>query len=214
MIKLIIFDVDGTLVDACKAIEKSLYFTLNKLGYPLVSPPKVRRAVGWGDRIFISRFIKKEEIKKGLKIYQNHHKRALLKYSKVISGAKRVIISLKKRNYILAIVSNRPQKFTNILLNHLKLKKYFSLVLCAKNKKELKPNPKLLVKIIKKLKIEPEQAFYVGDMAIDVYAGRNAGIKTIAVSGGFSTKKELRQAKPFKVISKIPDLLNFFSSNS
>lgn len=210
MIKLIIFDVDGTLVNAYKAIERSLYFTLNKLGYSPVSPPKVRRAVGWGDRIFISRFLKEEEIEKGLKIYQRHHQRALLKYSKVIPGAKKVLIALKKRNYILAIVSNRPKKFTDILLAHLRLKKYFGLVLCAKNKNELKPSPKLLIKMIKKLKINPEQALYMGDMAIDVYAGGNAGIKTIAVLGGFSTKKALREAKPFKIIGKITDLLDFF----
>ena len=210
-VKLIIFDLDGTLVNAYKAIEKSIYFTLKKLGYPLVSPSRVRRAIGWGDKNFIRRFIRSKEVKKGLKIYQKHHKLSLLKYSQVIPGARRVLSLLKKRNYKLAIASNRPQKFTKILLNHLDLKKYFDTVVCAKGKNEIKPNPIILNKVVNKLKIKKNQALYVGDMVIDVRAGKNSGIKTIAVLGGLSSKAELKRTKPFRIIRELPNLLNLLS---
>lgn len=211
MLKLIIFDLDGTLVNAYRAVEKSLNFTLKKLGYPLASISRVRRAVGWGDENFIKKFVKEEDVEKGLEIYRQHHKFSLLKYSVVIPRVRRILEILKKRNYKLAIASNRPRKFTKLLLNHLGLKKYFPLVVCAKNKEEIKPSPKLLLRIIKKLKIKKNEALYLGDMTIDVQAGKNAGIKTIALSGGSSSKNELKQAKPFKIITKFSNLLNLIN---
>lgn len=204
--KLIIFDLDGTLVDAYQAIEKSLNFTLKRLGHSQVSPCRVRMSVGWGDENFIKKFLKGEEAKRGLSIYRRHHKSSLLKYSRLIPQAKEILETLKKKGYKLAIASNRPQRFTDILIDHLELKKYFDLVVCAKNKDEIKPNPTLLRRITRRLKVSPEETLYVGDMTIDVYAGKNAGIRTIAVLGGSSSRAELNKAKPFRIISKLPEL--------
>lgn len=212
MIKLIIFDLDGTLVDAYKAIERSLNFTLKKLSHGQTTLSLVRKAVGWGDENFIKTFVKDKDVKKALKIYRQHHKTALVKYARVIPKVKGILGFLKKKGYKLAIASNRPVKFTHILLRHLGLKKYFDLVVCAKDKSEIKPNPDILLKIIKRLKVATAEVLYVGDMTIDVYAGKNAGIKTIAVLGGSSSKPQLKKARPFKIIPKLSDLLNLQSN--
>jgi HAD superfamily hydrolase (TIGR01549 family) len=212
MIKLVIFDLDGTLVDAYTAIQKSLNFTLKKLGYHQVSLTTAKRAVGWGEVIFMKTFVKKEDIKEALKIYRSHHQLTLLRYSRVIPRAREILSLLKKRNYKLAIASNRPIKFTHILLKHLSLRKYFNLIVCAKGKSDIKPSPNLLLRVIKKLKVSPHSALYVGDMVIDVLAGKNAGIKTIAVLGGSSSRLQLRRIKPFRIITKLSDLLFFLPS--
>lgn len=211
MARLVIFDLDGTLVDAYKAIEKSLNFTLKKLGHPQVSAYKVRRSVGWGDENFIKRFIEGEEARKALSIYRRHHRTSLLKYSRLMSQAKGILTALKKRGCKLAIASNRPKRFTDILMGHLGLKDYFDLVVCAKNKDEIKPNPILLHKIMRRLRASPDEALYVGDMTIDVRAGKNAGIRTIAVLGGSSSTAELKRARPFRVISKLSELMQCYS---
>ncbi|MCM8770607.1 MAG: HAD family hydrolase [Candidatus Omnitrophica bacterium] len=207
MIKLIIFDLDGTLVDAYRAIYKSLNFTLRKLGYRQASFAASRRAVGWGDKALVAKFVKDKDVDKARSSYRAHHKKALLRYARVLPGAKKVLNILKERKIKLAIASNRPQKFTNILVKHLKLKKYFDIIACAKDKHEFKPNPYLLLKIIKKMKVKKTEAIYVGDMAVDVYAGKNAGIKMVAVLGGSSPIKEIKMAGPHKHIAKISDLL-------
>ena len=111
------------------------------------------------------------------------------------------------RNYKLAIASNRPARFSNILLRTLGLKQYFDVVICAENSNEIKPSPRILLKIIKKLKVDKDEVLYVGDMVIDVYAGRNAGLKTIAIPGGSSSRLELKRARPFKIISKLKEVL-------
>ena len=115
------------------------------------------------------------------------------KYSVVIPNVKETLGILKKRNYKLAIASNRPEKFSRMLINHLGLRKYFAAVACANNKDEIKPHPRLLLKIIKKLGIKKNEVIYLGDMTIDVRAGKNAGIRTIAVVGGSSSRNELKK---------------------
>ncbi len=207
MIKLVIFDLDGTLIDAYLAIEKSLNFTRCCFGYPPVSYDKVKRAVGLGDKIFISQFVKPAEVEKALAVYREHHQLSLLRYSRVKPQGCQVLAALRKRGIKLAVASNRPTKFSQILVRHLELDKYFDLVLCADKKRELKPAPFLLKKILKRFKISHADALYVGDMIYDIEAGNNAGIRAVGILGGSGTRKELAAKKPYKIITNLKQLL-------
>ncbi|MDD5044504.1 MAG: HAD family hydrolase [Candidatus Omnitrophica bacterium] len=206
MLKLVIFDLDGTLVDAYTAIHQSLNFTLKKLGYSKVGLDTCRRAVGWGDKTLVAKFVRPPDAADALALYRRHHKHSLLKHARVLPQVAEILSRLRAKKIKLAIASNRPLKFTNILLRHLDLKKYFAVVSCAKNRNEFKPNPLLLERIIRLLKVKKAEALYVGDMAVDVYAGKNAGIRTIAVKGGSSRLAEIRKAVPDKIISGISRL--------
>ncbi|MDD5259427.1 MAG: HAD family hydrolase [bacterium] len=207
MIKLVIFDLDGTLINAYRAIEKSLNFTLRSLGYKKISYDRCKRAVGRGDKHFISQFVKAADASKGLTLYRKHHREALQRYSTLKPQARKVLSALQRQGIKLAVASNRPTKFSNVLVRHLDLEKYFDLIVCADKKHELKPEPYLLKKALKKLKIKPQEALYVGDMVYDIKAGKNAKVKAIAILGGSCSRKELAQQKPYKVINNLRQLL-------
>jgi len=206
-IKLVIFDLDGTLVDAYPAIIESFNLTMQKLGYPKRKGSVIRKAVGWGDENLLKPFVKEEDLTQALSIYRKHHEKSLIRKSKVFSGVFKVLDFLKRNNIKVAVASNRPTKFSLILIRHLGLDKYLDYVLCADKIKQIKPNPYLLNKIISHFKVLPYQALYVGDMAIDAQAGKNAQIKTIIVTTGSNTYKEVFKEKPFKIIRKITELL-------
>lgn len=207
MIKAVIFDLDGTLIDAYQAIEKSLNFTLRSLGYQPVSYDRARRAVGRGDRNFIALFVKAADVSKGLAIYRKHHHGSLQQYSTLKPQTMRVLSALQQQGIKLAVASNRPTKFSHVLIRHLDLEKYFDLIVCADKKHELKPEPYLLKKVLKQFKIKPAAALYVGDMVYDIAAGKNAGIKVVAILGGSGSRKELEQLRPYKIINKLSALL-------
>jgi phosphoglycolate phosphatase-like HAD superfamily hydrolase len=76
-VRLVIFDLDGTLVDAYPAIASSVNFTLTKLGFPEASYNQIKRAVGWGDRHLLARFVGEELSYKAIKLYRRHHAKAL-----------------------------------------------------------------------------------------------------------------------------------------
>ncbi|MBU3959188.1 MAG: HAD family hydrolase [Candidatus Omnitrophica bacterium] len=206
-IRLIIFDLDGTLVDAYPAIIKSFNYTMQRLNYPTQSDLTIRRCVGWGDENLLKPFIKRKDLNRALLIYRRHHKRALLKDTRIFTHVHKVLNYLKGQDYKLVVASNRPTQFSQILIRHLGLKKYFDYILCADRLKNIKPHPEILNKIMQRFKVAPQQAIYVGDMTIDAQAGRGARVKTIIVTTGSSTRGQIHKEKPYRVIRKITDLL-------
>ncbi|HOW35507.1 MAG TPA: HAD family hydrolase [Candidatus Omnitrophota bacterium] len=202
-IDLVIFDLDGTLVDAYGAIAGSFNFAMRRLGFPRQDNAVIRRAVGWGDRNLLRPFVGEKNAVKALRLYRRHHAIALKKKTRFLPGAKRLLITLNKNGYQLAVASNRPTRFSNIILNHLKIRQYFDYVLCGDKLKKPKPNADILLKILKKLSVKKGRAVYVGDMTVDILTGKRAGVKTIAILGGSSSKKEIGALKPYRVIKNI-----------
>jgi len=205
--KLIIFDLDGTLVDAYTAIIKSFNYTMKRFSYPLQSALVIRQAVGWGDENLLKPFIKIKDLKRALFIYRHHHKTSLLKSARLFPKVDKLLAYLKDEGYYLAIASNRPTRFSGILIRHLGLTGYFDHVLCADKLKHIKPHPEILEKIMRRFKAKPAETLYIGDMAIDAQAGRRAGVKTIIVLTGSSTKSQIREEKPYRILKRIGELV-------
>ncbi len=207
MIKLIIFDLDGTLVNAYAAIAESFNFTMEKMGLPQQRLSKIKRAVGWGDQALLKPFVKAGNLKKALLIYREHHRRSLKVNSCLLPGAQRVLSYFKSKNYLLAVASNRPREFSDIVLRHLKIYKYFDYILCADQIKRPKPYPDIIKRIVKSLFVTNMETIYVGDMVVDVEAGKNAGVITAAVLTGSSERKELVKAGPDFIFQDVSGLL-------
>jgi len=203
---LIIFDLDGTLIDAYPAIIRSFNYAMRKMGYPGQEASTIRRAVGWGDANLLKPFIGGKDLKKAVLLYRSHHKAALVKYSRLFPGVSLLLSRLKKKGYKVAVASNRPTRFSWILIRHLKIKKYFDYVLCADRLKHIKPHPQILNRIMDKFSMEPGQTLYVGDMVIDAQAGRRAGVRAVIVTTGSSSQAEIKKEKPYRIIKAISEL--------
>ena len=210
-IKLVIFDLDGTLIDAYQAIVKSFNHTMQRLGLSQRKALVIRRAVGWGDKNLLRPFVDRKRLSYALSIYRRQHRKTILRYARLFSGAKDILVFLKSKGYKLAVASNRPTKFSWLLIRGLKLERYFAYVLCADRLKRIKPHPQILNKIMKRLKVSPKQTSYVGDMVIDAQAGQRAKIKTIIITTGSSSKQEIRRQRPYRIINKISDLTRLFA---
>ena len=203
---MVIFDLDGTLVNAYPAIVQSFNFTMKKLGLPPQSDRTIRRAVGWGDTNLIKPFVAPSALKKALLIYRKHHQISLRKKTKFLPGVKKTISLLKREGYKLALASNRPTKFSHIILGHLNIKKYFNYTLCGDRIKRAKPHPDIILKIFRRLGLKRSEGLYVGDMTVDILAGKRAKVMTVAVTTGSNTRKELKSLKPYQVIDNITQL--------
>jgi len=208
MIKLIIFDLDGTLVNAYPAVSQSVNYTLNSLGFAPRSHAEIKRSVGGGDRKLMVHFVGEDLADKAIAIYRPHHTKALRVKGavKLLPGVGGVLKSLKGKGYKLAIASNRPTKFTRIILKVLGVVSLFDVVLCADKADKPKPYPDILWAIAKRLNVEKKEVLYVGDMTIDVHCAHRAGIRVVAVNTGSSSKKELKDLKPWAFIGKMIQL--------
>ena len=186
MIKLIIFDLDGTLVDSVKDITAALNFALPGDGEYLTSF-EVSKMIGGGVKALVQSAIKKcrvdmdEEtcINEYLKYYSEHVVKYTVPYPGVVDTLE-VLDGYKK-----AIVSNKIELFTVKVLERLDLIKYFDVILCADNFPETKPSPAPILHILDILSIKPSEAIIIGDTETDIKAGKAAKIKTVAAIYGY-----------------------------
>ena len=208
--KLFIFDLDGTLADVYTAIERSLNFTRNTLGYSNISYGVIKRSVGKGDRLFMEAFFEPEDTARALRIFRKHHKESVMRYSRLMPFAKQLLRKLKDKGKYIAIASNRPTVFTNRILKALDIRRYINYVLCADKAKRIKPYPDILINIIGHFKVSPKDAVYTGDMTIDLEAAHRAKIDGVFVKGGSGFIKEARAYRKAKIISSLREILRIY----
>ncbi len=204
-IRLVIFDLDGTLVDAYPAIADSVNFMLRKMGKPQVSLRKVTRSVGWGVDTLMKGFVPPDEVKKALRIFREHHDIRLKQKVRVLPGTRALLALLKKKGVRLAVASNRPTRFCRQILKRVGIDGYFDSVICGDKVKRAKPYPDMALAILKKARVKASQAVFVGDMSVDMISARRAKVFSIAVSTGSCTLKELKAERPGLLLRKLDD---------
>ncbi len=191
--QLFIFDLDGTLMDAYQAIWETLVYTLNKLGYPPVDFETAKRAVGHGDKNYIPRFFRPEHVEQASKIYREYHLKSLDGRVKLLPGAKELLEKLKETDKFIAVASNRPCESGMLLLKKLGIETYFDKTVFGDHVINQKPDPEMILKLLDFFRMDKEKAVFIGDMDIDVYTGKKAGIDTIVVPTGSSTIEEIEK---------------------
>jgi len=209
MIKLVVFDLDGTLINAYPAVEQSVNRVLRHFGLPPQMPEAIKRAVGFGPQRLLETFLDGKKMNEALALYERIHAQALLKGSALLPGAWELLQALKKRGCRLAVASNRPKRFSLIVIEHLGIASFFDRVLCGDELAQGKPHPEILQTLMRELSVDSTQTLYVGDMVIDVETGASAGVKTVVLPTGSHTEEELRAAGPWRVIRRLEEVLDF-----
>ncbi len=205
-LKAVIFDLDGTLIDAYEAVTESMNHAFDAIGYDQVTMDTVKRNVGGGERALISKFVRPEDVDKTLSVFRRHHRFALKSGVRFLPGAKELLKELKSRGIRIAVATNRPSRFTHIILKQLNYINHFDCVISADKVAEPKPAPDMLDFVIQSFAIQPHEALYIGDMAIDVQAGNRANIRTVAVTTGSNTHEEIVSDQPFAIVSSMTDM--------
>lgn len=206
-IKMVAFDLDGTLVDAYPAIVESVNHALMTLGLVQQSVDVIRRAVGHGDLELLKAFLPaKDDGQEAVRIYRNHHPEALRRGASFLPGGKELLEHLSRQGYILAIATNRPSPFTHVILEHLKMESYFETVLCADQVARPKPAADILTTLMHRHDVTPDEMLYVGDMTVDARAGRAAGVRTVIVTTGSSSREEIQQEFPYRMVDGLGEV--------
>lgn len=208
--KLVIFDLDGTLVDAYHAITESINVMLGQMGYPAQKHRTIKRSVGWGVNALVRCFVPESEAKRALALFRAHHDKRLRKNVALLQGVKTLLPFLKERGCLLAIASNRPTKFCHIILETVGISHYFDQVICGDAVRNPKPAPDMVRQILKRTRIPASRAVYVGDMSVDILCARAAGVYAIAVPTGSCTVQELKEVSPDLMVERISGVKRIF----
>ncbi len=212
-IDLLIFDLDGTLVDSKYDLADSLNYAAKKLGYGEIPESEIPDMVGDGVRMLISRAfnldLETEELQLALDTFMEYYEGHLTDRTEFYPYVQQTIKHFKNKK--MAVLSNKPDHLTKPIIKELGLDSHFNIVLGATSHIARKPSAEPIEYILNELGVSPEKAMMVGDGDADVMAGKNAGIKTCGLTYGYRSREELEQLNPDYILDKIEDLKELVS---
>ena len=203
--KLFIFDLDGTLLNAYPAIIESMNYTLRRLKYPQVEPIEIIRAVGYGNYGLLKMFVKEEDVSAAKEIYREHHQNNLRGKVSLLPGALSLLQILRAKGKLLAVATNRPADTALRLLQVTEIDHYFDRVLAGEEVKSPKPAPDIILALLDYFQVSRKGTLYLGDMTIDAQTGAAAGVETVIVTTGSSTREEIEAANPDLIINSLEE---------
>lgn len=193
--KLIIFDLDGTLVNSIIDITNSLNYAIEPFGIDPKTVEEVRQLVGEGITRVIERVLGDERltlrddvVKRFLDFYSEHIVDNTVPYPGVRETLERLT------GYKKAVISNKREAFSIKVLEGVDLIQYFDMVVGSDSTEEKKPSPVPVLHVLSVLGFEPGDAIMVGDSNHDIEAGKRAGVKTVGVTYGYRDKAYLSEA--------------------
>src|SRR3972149_7202668 len=206
-LKLIIFDLDGTLIDSKKDIAQAANHTLQVLGLPGLAEDIIYTFVGEGIKKLLEQCLGRDDhdlLERAWQIFCEYYRQHLLDNTVLFPGVKEIL----ERFWFLdkIIISNKPDQFCFPVLEGLGIRSYFKMVLGGDSLPHRKPDPASIHLVIQKFALRPKQVMIVGDSGIDIECGKRASIYTCGVSYGFRRKEELEEAEPDFLIDHIEEL--------
>jgi len=211
MIKLIIFDFDGTLGDTRRNIVTTMQMTIAELGLPERTDDECASKIGLPlDGCFEALY--PEEAKETIRHCTDTYRRIFQENlqtmkPQVFPKVKETLSILKEQGYTLTIASSRWHKSLSELTNDLGIGDYISYLVGADDVEKAKPNPEPVLKTLIATGFNANQTLVVGDMNADILMGKNAGVKTCGVTYGNGTKRELEEAGADYIINSIDELI-------
>ncbi len=212
-VKLLIFDLDGTLVDTVEDITASLNYALQPYGLQTLTVERTVKLVGEGltklvEKVLDDKSYLKEPV---LRRFLDHYSEHLTDCSVVYPHIRETLEILA--GYKKAVISNKREFLSTRLLSELGLLKEFDVIVGSDTTAEKKPSPVPVIYVLNKLGVGGNEAVMVGDSTFDMEAGRKAGVSTVAVTYGYGERQQLMKADYIiDDFMELPHILDIASS--
>ncbi len=199
---LIIFDLDGTLIDSSKDLAISINATRKHFGLPALDPSLIYSYVGNGAAVLVQRAMGQdashETVQQALAFFLKFYRAHALEHTQLYPGIRETVEQLDEMPHKLAILTNKPVRISFDIVRALGLEKRFMRVHGGDSFPAKKPDPIGVVELMREAGATQYETLIVGDSGVDVRTARNAGVRSCGVTWGF--QPEAFEAYP-------PDLL-------
>jgi phosphoglycolate phosphatase len=218
-VKMVMIDLDGTLIDSAPDLAASANRMLEALGMPTYEQAQVAQWIGNG----VSRLVKraltgKMNAEPDAGLYERGYAIFLEAYAELVSDQSRpypgVVEGLEKlqaAGFQLACITNKAEAFTVPLLQDLDLHKYFKLIISGDTLAKKKPDPLPLLHACEHFGITPDHGVLIGDSINDTQAARNAGMPVILVPYGYNRGQDVRELEPEAVIPSLEQATEYLT---
>jgi phosphoglycolate phosphatase len=204
---VLIFDLDGTLVDSKKDLTASVNHIRHQFDLPVLTEEEIARFIGNGALMLIRRVLgakaTESNVQMGLQIFLSYYRAHMLDSTALYPGVRETLEALSGCR--LAVLTNKPVHFSCAMLDGLGIYKHFAAVYGGNSFDHKKPDPVGVFQILSDTKGNRERTWMIGDSSVDVLTGRNAGVKTCGVTYGYATET-FKEVPPDYLIDNFSDL--------
>ncbi len=211
----VLFDLDGTLIDSIGDIAACMNRLLAEEGVPGHSVEEYKNLVGEG----ITRLVEKalppgtpdpRQIPELVQRYHREYERHFTDTSRPYEGVPELLDVLSQKHVPLAILSNKSEELTRIMVERFLWRWRFAQVLGEMEERPRKPHPAAALEIARRMGLAPEVFVYLGDSSVDMHTAQAAGMHPVGALWGFRSSRELAAAGAAALIRKPAELLDFF----
>jgi phosphoglycolate phosphatase len=209
LVKLVIFDLDGTLFDSLEDLASATNHMLTVCGRPVITSSDVRLLVGQGARSLVERALcgaSADDIDTGLRHFLDYNEAHIADQTRLYPGVRETLSHLAAQQLPMAVVSNKNVALCRRLLDLFGIGIFFTAVLGADSLPQRKPSPEPILKLVRDFNVPPGEVMIIGDSCNDIQAGKGAGVITVGCTYGYGELVELADAD-FR-IDGMPELLN------
>ena len=215
--KLLIFDLDGTLINSALDLALSVNYMLETLGCETFDETIIHGWVGNGALTLVKRALSGTRtvdenldeiyVEKALRIFLDYYQKNLCNATVPYPHVLTTLETLKQKGYTLAIVTNKPFSFVAPILENLKMDGLFQLILGGDSLSEKKPHPMPLLHVCDTLDVKVEASMMIGDSKNDILAANSSNMYSIGVTYGYNYGESIEVHKPTLVIDNFVELL-------
>ncbi|WP_432472112.1 phosphoglycolate phosphatase [Amphritea sp. HPY] len=215
---LVLFDLDGTLLDSVPDLALATDQMLQTLGRPPAGEEQVRSWVGNGAPMLVKRALSGQQepsqaeldqtlFDQAFPLFLDFYGNCCAAKSQLYAGVREFLDQLVAESVTMGLITNKPIGFTEPLLEEFRLQQYFSIVLGGDSLEQKKPDPLPLLHAMQQLQINPEQTLMVGDSRSDIHAARAAGCPVVAVSYGYNHGEPISGYQPDLIVDNLLELI-------
>ena len=207
-IKLVIYDLDGVLINSNRAILESFRRTMEEVGEEF-KPDMILDRIGYGlYQIFIDTMPPEyqgrlEELRQ---LYIKHFQSLDISYIVLLPEVTETLQTLKTRGYLQSVATNKTVTEAERILSELGVSDYFDLMAGFMTVDKPKPEPDMILYLLEKLGVEPFEAVLVDDTSVGLTAGIRAGVHTVGITTGNNTLEKIQSVNPDAIVHNMRDL--------
>lgn len=186
---LIIFDLDGTLIDSAKDLAISMNATRARFGLPAIDPALIYSYVGNGAAVLVQRAmggnVPEERLADALKFFLGYYRAHALEHTQLYPGVREAVAALSDAGHKLAVLTNKPVRISFDIVGALGLAARFLRIYGGDSFPVKKPDPVGVRALMDEAQVSSAETLLVGDSAVDIRTARNAGVRSCGVAWGF-----------------------------
>ncbi len=211
---LIVFDLDGTLIDSAADLAAAVNAMLEAFGREPLSVTQVRRMIGDGVGTLVSRALAARQCEqagtaRAMQLFMRHYEAGATSLTRAFPGAAGALRALRAAAIPLAVCTNKPERLAVDVLEELALSGYFARVIGGDSLPFRKPDPRVLLSLLQDFAVAPQRSLLVGDSEIDAQTASSAGVPFVLMKHGYrrGPVEEMPSIAALETFEDLPPLL-------